>query len=318
MEKKKKVGKVKIIFLLCLICLVQLTACGKQKQEGSYCYTIYYVSKEKTHVVSEEYYTDTSAEDMDKLLGELMGQLRDNTQKPEYIAPLSDSFQEYMLNEGQINLDFNESYRNQETISEILCRAAVVRTLTQVEGIDVVTFSISGQALTDSMGIPVGAMAADSFIDNAGTEINAYAEAEFHLYFADETGTRLVEVDREVVYNSNISMEKQVMDELIKGPAKGEASKDGNACYPTINPATSVLGVTVKDGVCYVNLSRDFLTQTYSVTPEVTIYSIANSMAELADVNKVQITIDGESNVNYSDGINLATIFERNLDIVKK
>ncbi len=300
----------------CLLCMLALYACGKEKQEGQYGYKIYYVNREGTHVVAEEYATDTSAEDMDKLLPELLGQLADSTEKPECVAPLGSSFHTYTLNEGQINLDFNEAYRSQEPIFEILSRAAVVRTLTQVSGIDTVTFSVLGEALTDSMGIPVGAMAADSFIDNAGTEINAYAEAEFHLYFANQSGDGLVEVVRNVVYNSNISMEKQVMEELLRGPIKGEQNRNEDG-YPTINPAAAALSVTAKDGVCYVNLSKEFLTPVQKVRPEVALYSIVNSLIELPSVNKVQLAVDGETDVMYADGVSLTTIFERNLDIVE-
>ena len=74
----------------------------------------------------------------------------------------------------------------------------------------------------------------------------------------------------------------------------------------------------LKDGVCYVNLSEDFLTQIYNVTTEVTLYSIANSLAELPNVNKVQISIDGESNMMFRESVNLTTVFERNLDIMEE
>ena len=85
------------------------------------------------------------------------------------------------------------------------------------------------------------------------------------LYFTDESGTKLVEANRSVVYNTNISMEKLVVEQLIKGPNNEEI-------YPTINPETKVNSVTVKDGICYVNLNESFLTQMTNVTSEVTIY----------------------------------------------
>ena len=60
-----------------------------------------------------------------------------------------------------------------------------------------------------------------------------------------------------------------------------------------------------------------FLNQIYNVTPEVTIYAITNSLIELTGVNKVQISVNGETSVNYRENINLSTVFERNLDMVK-
>lgn len=304
------------LFFLILLILTCVSACGRDELKGEYRYTIYYVNKEGTCVVSEEYATDTSAEDKEALLRELMDRMRDTSEKPEYLSPLSESFQDYTLNEGQMNMDFSEAYMRQEPIVEVLCRAAVVRTLTQIEGIDTITFSVENETLADISGVPVGAMAADSFIDNAGTEINAYAETKFLLYFANEAGNGLVEVERNVVYNSNISMERQVVEELIKGPGK-DGDMGYETGYPTINPAVTILSVTVKDRVCYVNLSEEFLTPVYDVTSSVALYSVVNSLVELPGVNRVQISIDGDTNVTYRDNVSLTTVFDRNLDIVE-
>lgn len=140
-------------------------------------------------------------------------------------------------------------------------------------------------------------------------KINSYERVKLKLYFADETGTELREITRTVVYNSNISMEKLVVEQLIAGPNSKEV-------YPTINPETKVNNVTVKDGTCYVNLNENFLTQTYNVSSEVTIYSIVNSLVELANVNKVQISINGETDGTYRETIPFSTVFERNLEVI--
>ena len=63
----------------------------------------------------------------------------------------------------------------------MLTRAAIVRTLTQIPGIDYVSFTVQGELLTDSSGIAVGTMSSDLFIDNAGNEINAYENVNLHL-----------------------------------------------------------------------------------------------------------------------------------------
>ena len=88
--------------------------------------------------------------------------------------------------------------------------------------------------------------------------------------------------------------------------------------YPTINPETGVVSVSIKDGICYVNLDQNFLTQVYNVTSEVTIYSITNSLIELGGVNQVQIMVEGESNLMYREKISLDTLFERNLELIEK
>ena len=117
-----------------------------------------------------------------------------------------------------------------------------------------------------------------------------------------------------MVYNSNtnVSMERLVVEQLIGGPSEQVKDK----VFPTINPDTKIISVTVRDGTCYVNLSESFLTQIYSVTSEVTIYSIVNSLVELSNINRVQIAVNGDSNVMFRENTSLAVTYGRNLDIV--
>ena len=46
------------------------------------------------------------------------------------------------------------------------------------------------------------------------------------------------------------------------------------------------------------------------------IYSIVNSLAEAAGINRVQISVNGSGNVKFRDSISLDTQFERNLDYI--
>ena len=66
-----------------------------------------------------------------------------------------------------------------------------------------------------------------------------------------------------------------------------------------------------------MNLSPEFLNAVGDVTPEVTLYSIVNSLAELKDVHRVQFMVNGDSQVLYREMIQLDNSFSRNLDIVK-
>lgn len=153
-------------------------------------------------------------------------------------------------------------------------------------------------------------MNAEQFVDNAGNEINTYEKVKLTLYLADESGERLKPVNRTVVYNSNISMERLVVEQLVGGP------KESEKAFPVINPETKVISVNVKDGICYIDFDSAFLTQIYNVTSEVAIYSIVDSVAELSNVNKVQISVNGSTNVSYKENISLSTVFERSLEIV--
>ena len=103
-------------------------------------------------------------------------------------------------------------------VTEVLYRAAVVKTLTQIAGIEGVSFQVAGTPLSDQKGNAVGVMTDDSFVENTGETINAYSRDTLTLYFASEDGTHLRQERVNVVYNSNMSMEKLIMEQLIAGP----------------------------------------------------------------------------------------------------
>lgn len=303
-------NKLKVLFLS-IAAVFWLVSCGDSGEsiEGD-TYQIYYVNKEQTKVMSSDYITQTKG--TDSVLPELLGELARLPEKLEYNPPLAGRFEllEYSLDNGTLTLSFDEHYREQDTIEEVLTRAAIVRTLVQIEGIDYVTMQVRGEPIVDNLGNAVGTMSKDTFVDNAGNAINTYENVKLRLYFANETGDRLIETNRRGFYSSNIAMEKLVVEQLIKGP-------NGDGIYPTVNANTKVISVNVRDGTCYVNLDDNFLKQTAGVNAEVTIYSITNSLVELPNINKVQISVNGETNYMFCESISLTNIFERNLDIVE-
>ncbi len=300
------------LFLLLILFFV-ICGCGEQEQKkpDGKIYNIYYINNNETAIFSRPYETETT--DREELLSELLEQLGKVSDKLEYKTPLSESLQvlSHTVTEDQLILSFDESYKWQDVTTEVLVRAAIVRTLTQIDGIKYVSFQVKSEALTDAYGAVIGMMNADMFIDNAGDEINTYEKVKLTLYLANESGDKLKQVNRSVVYNSNISMERLVIEQLFAGPLENEKA------YPTVNPDTKIISVNVKDGVCYVDLDSMFLTQIYNVTADVTIYSITNSLVELANVNKVQISVNGDTNASYKENISFSTVFERNLELIE-
>lgn len=306
----KKAGHLFFVAVL-VMGLLLCTACADRREvQNGALYKIYYVNNDETKIVEREYVSETT--DGALLLEELLEQLTHISEKMEYETLLGKeiSVEGHTLENGLLTLDFDGNYKNLRGTREILARASIVRTLTQLPGVERMAFTVMGEQLTDAAGAVVGVMAADTFIENAGNEINAYEKVDLRLYFANGTGECLVEeIRRNVVYNSNISLEKLVVEKLVEGPMTEGA-------YPTINPTTKIVSVTVKDGTCYVNLNSDFLNQPYNVASDVTIYSITNSLAELSNVNRVQISINGETNISYRENMSLNKVYERNLDIL--
>lgn len=304
-----------MIYLLAFVCFL---SCGREDhadgQQGNTVSSsevqLYYLNKDENALIGQSYTME--AEELSGQIQELLEKMQALPEEIDMKAPMRMGFQviSYQLEGTQVVIKVDEAYKQMIPSTEILVRAAIVRTLTQLKGIDGISFLVGEDPLTDLSGNPVGVLTADMFIDNQGSEINAYEQTNIKLYFANETGDALKEVNRLVVYNSNIAIERVVVDQLIAGPSNMES-------YPTINPATKINSVTITDGTCYVNLDSAFLTQPYNITSEVAIYSIVNSLAELSNVNKVQFMIDGETAVQYRENMSFENAFTRNLDLIE-
>ena len=260
--------------------------------------------------IEEAKYSLSGDDDLSGQVGELLQRMIDGPEKnrvrsaiPEQITSVT-----YIIGHQTINVNFDESFNDVSQMRKVLCEAAVVKTLCQLDDVYAVSFSVSSIPLCDSKNIPVGLLTPDSFIENEGAMINAYERAKLTLYFADESGQSLVEKTESITYNGNISMDRLVVDNVIAGPHSTDA-------FATIDPATTVISVTTQDGICYVNLSRDFLNKTSNISDEIIVYSLVNSLTELGNVNKVQILIDGSKDEKLG-AYDFSSPFERNLELI--
>lgn len=312
MKKTRMFIKKIKIFLLCLgVCF--LCGCNGGDNGESRAYQVFYVDKEETKVAAEEISVEQT--ETDEILQVLFQVLKTTPDDTEFRSAIPENveLESFAYADYQLVLNFDEAYTSMSPTGEVLSRAAIVRTLCQVDGVNYVAFNVGGEPLVNVSGIPVGYMSAEQFVDNAGDEINAYEKATLTLYFADESGSSLEAHQVERVYNSNISMDKLIVEELIAGPEGGDSKGNG---YGTISDSTEVISVNTRDGVCYVNFGEGFLSQKGNVSPEVAIYSVVNSLVELTSVNKVQISVEGNTNVIYMEAVPLSQLFERNLEIM--
>ena len=205
-------------------------------------------------------------------------------------------------------LFFDNNYTSMSPGREILCRAALTKTLTQVDGIDYISIYSGDQPLLDSTGMPVGMLSDSDFADSI-SDVNTYEKTELTLYFTDEFGEKLYPEQRSVMHNINTSVEKMILEELLGGPSTPWLR-------PTLESGTKILNVSVNENVCYINVDSSFLNNSLEVKDYIPIYSIVNSLATQPSVNRVQISVNGSQDVMFRDTISLNTMFERHLDYV--
>lgn len=295
-----------IFFLLTAICLT--SGCRKEGNEDSK-YFLFYLNKQKTKIVSVAY--EPSATDEEELIGEFIDKISEETGSVDYrkVFPESVKIERYEYTDHQLYLYFNKAYGQMPPAEEVLCRGAIVHDMMQIDNVAGISFYVDNLPLTDANGAEVGIMTNDSFVENPGEKINNIQEADLTLYFASQTGDGLVSETQHVYYSSNISIEKLVMERLLAGPE----SENAKASIPD---GTGLVSVSVMDGVCFVNLDENFLVQNFEIKEEVVIYSIVDSLTELPTVATVQVSVNGETNMNYREKMSLTEYYKRNLDLV--
>ena len=207
--------------------------------------------------------------------------------------------QSYQLDDGILEFHFDKKYQKMNTSTEVLFRAGLVQTMVQLPDVSYVTFFVGEEQMTDSSGNVLGMMKTDVFLQNVGSSLKSYQTATLNLYFANKEGTQLsLETRDSVHYTANTSIEKLVVETLMKGTTSDQRSN-------TIASSVNLIGVTVRDGICYVNFDSTFLTAGYDQAPEVTIYSIVNSIVSNGTVKQVQILVDGGSDIIYKGTVDL-------------
>ena len=307
--------KMQLAFVLIVLVLFG-TGCAGREENMAKSYGIYYLDRNENHIMPLPYETETPKAEKDFLVKELLIQLGTQREEIEYKPTIVDfTVKDCIIRESQVTLNLSKEYEVMDFTKEVLVRAAIVKTLTQIEGVELVRIQVEGRDLADADGKPVGVMAADTFIDNTGEDMKKYEEVTLALYFANATGDKLIKVNRNMRYNTNISLEKLVVEQLVSGPV-GNKGKGDILAYPTLNPEIKIISVNIKDGICYVNLNNTFLTLNGNVTADTAIYSLVNSLTELPGVLKVQLAVDGETEVALGDKT-LSALFERNPDIVQ-
>ncbi len=281
-----------VIILLAFIC----TGCGKDESDTAY--KVYYKDSSGYKLVEESYRTDKT--DATELANELYSQMNTRQRKSDYeiIKPDKVVLDNLVVQDSVAYLYFNNEYLRMTRVEEVLYRAALVKTLTQIDGIDYVSIYQGGLPIKYSNGNTIGLMGASDFVDDADSDVSNLQWSDLKLYFANTSGDRLVAQTVSVAYSKSVSVEKVIVEQLITGP-------EGSGCKATLPTDLKLLGISVKNEVCYVNFSSQLLSSIANVSAEVTIYSIVNSLCELGHISTVVISVEGESAVMFRDKINL-------------
>nr|MBP3599406.1 GerMN domain-containing protein [Eubacterium sp.] len=290
-----------------LVCLSLLVACLLSGCSwGDYAENkgeiiLYQVAENGLGLKTTEYHLKTNTKEVVEIVDELLSTFR------------GVDIRDFQLKEKQLSIYFSSAYYNTKEIDEVLLRAAIVKTLCQVSGVEYVEFFVNDAPLLID-GEVVGVMSHLSFMDSIGG--NGYTQEKYvTLYFSDASGKSIREVTSKLTYDMTVPLARLLVEQLLLGPEQLEGINTSDV-RKTVPTGTKLNSLTIRDNVCYVDFSKEFYNMQAEINSEVVVYSIVNTLCELSDVNMVQFTIDGEQSELYGDMKGFNTPFERNLDLV--
>lgn len=298
-----------LILSLCMV-IFAVTGCKNVEVENAP-YKIYYLNADQTALVEEAYTGEV--DDVEKAVEEMLKCLKNGTDKIEEQSVIPEEVEvlKHKLEYGKLSLYFDSDYEKMDTVQEVLCRAAIVRSLTQLKGVKLVAFYVNNVPLKNHSGKEYGYFQADDFVQNTGASIHSYEERELKLYFANKDGDGLVSQNVTVKHNSNVALEKAIVEQLMRGPR-------GSNLQRTIPKGTKLLGVSIKEGICYLNFDEGLKNILPGIKPEIVIYSIVNSVMESNSIDRVQILVNGESNIRFQESVDLSEALSRNYNLIEE
>ena len=273
-------------------------------------YLVYYLD-ETGQALTSEVYTAKVEDDPIKQAHELweVMQSPDDGRKHTSTVRWDITIVDTRLSDEVLSVYFTDSYSQLAVEDEVMFRASYVKTMTQIQGIKYVSFYVNEQPLQDAIGNPVGIMLASDFIDDIGS--GSYRTGvDLSIYYGNADSDKLAPERITIGYGKEASVERVIIEQLIKGPGEENHIR-------TVPATLTLLSVKTKDGICYVDFDSVLTDEILPVSPAVTVYSIVNSLCELSNVNKVQISVKSSTNIIFGDTIDLSQPLERSLDIIE-
>lgn len=167
--------------------------------------------------------------------------------------------------------------------------------LTELSEFEIVDDTIGEEAfeeeVIETVNIPVG--------DVKKTDITAYYE--------DENGF-VVPVNTEIPWEEGIA--KATLRSMVVG-SETEKRIAQSGLHGVIPEGTEIRGMSIKDGVCRVDFSKNILNTATYKQEENMISAITYTLTEFPTVNTVELLVEGQALASLSQGYAINTGFER-------
>lgn len=212
----------------------------------------------------------------------------------------------FLLTEGETAwVDLSEEYASLSGVDLTIADYCIALTLCQLPEIESVKITVKGESIQDRNRQTL--REGDVLLSGIEEEPDTFLAA---LYFPDSSEKALTVEYRQVVRAEDQDAVDVVMEELLHGPMEGIGSRS----MPT---GTRARSLAVSDGICYVDLSREFVTNAPQTAEEagLMLYALVNTLCVRSGVSQVQLLIEGER-VDFYGSVSVRTPLSANFDLV--
>ncbi len=225
---------------------------------------------------------------------------------PENVSVIWCKFNETTNGNGNVEVNFSKEYNEISESQELSCRGALVKTFSEISFVESVNIIADGKNISRDNGQIISDMNETNVEVNPSIEPYKTDNLTVKLYFSDDNAMGLCAEERDIKITEKQSIETKIVEELIEGPQ----SENLVAVIPA---ETKVNNINTESGICYVDLSKEFVLQHNggSTGELLTIYSIVNSLTELDYVKQVQFLIDGVKETSLAGHVDFSKTFER-------
>ena len=255
-------------------------------------FTVYYTDQNRRYLIGQEIPLDFSEPESIpmQLLERLTTPPSDSTLHSP--LPLGTRVLSATVSDGLCTVELSAEFENRRfyaLTSQVLSLMGVVNTLTALPEIHRVEFVCDGSLLLHYGSLNI----ADPLVRDErciGPVRTALSEQDVTLYLSHGDDGRLIPVPTRLRQTGVVSLAELIVRQLLQDPGI-------NGIRTRIPAGTQLNAVTVSEGICYVDLSAQYLSSPDNLRWAGRV--IAASLCPLPDVEQVQILIDGGFPENF-------------------
>lgn len=153
----------------------------------------------------------------------------------------------------------------------------------------------------------IGEEALEEAIETVTVTVEDVKMTDIMAYYEDENGF-VVPVNTEIPWEEGIA--KATLRSMVVG-SETEKRIAQSGLHGVLPEGTEIKGMSIKDGVCRVDFSKNILNTSTYEQEENMISAITYTLTEFPTINKVELLVEGQALASLSKGYAINTGFER-------